>query len=106
MTEILYRKYYDRHLIIIEGHSGFSIKGEDIVCAAVSCLAFTLLNTISDEVSDDRAKFIRNIVRDGYMCLEVLPFSFGEERVEAIFDTVLTGLCTLSDEYPENVILK
>ena len=106
MTEILYRKYYDRHLIIIEGHSNFSQKGEDIVCSAVSCLGFTLLNTLTDEVGDERAKFVRNIVRDGYMCLEVLPFSFAKERIQAIFDTVITGFCMVSEEYPDYVKFK
>lgn len=103
MTKVLYREYYDRTLIIIEGHSGFSEKGEDVVCAGVSTLVFTLINCVYDEEADGRLKLIRKIVRDGYVCLEIESFDFAKERISAITDTCITGLLMLCEHYPQYV---
>ncbi len=103
MTKVFYREYYDRLLVIIEGHSGFAECGQDIVCAAASILAFTLLNCLKDEESDKRLKFIREVTNEGYMCVEVEPFGFSRERITSIVDTCIAGFILLSDEYPENV---
>lgn len=103
MTKVFYREYYDRTLVIIEGHSGFSESGGDVVCAGVSTLVFTLVNCIHDEEAADRLKLIRNIVRDGYVCLEIESFDFAKERISAITDTCITGLLMLCEHYPQYI---
>lgn len=103
MTAITCHEYYDRYLFIAEGHSGFGKKGEDIVCAAVSALCFTLLETLRDEQSSQHLILKRDVVNDGYICIEAEPFSFAAERIQAIFDTVFTGLLMLAEKYPEYV---
>ena len=106
MTTVFYREYYDRYLLIVEGHASFSEKGKDIVCSAVSILVYTLLNMLKDEESDQRLKLKREIVRDGYFCVEIEPFDFSKNRTKGIIDTVVMGLALLNQEYPENVRLE
>ncbi len=103
MTKVCERRYYDKILINIEGHSGYAKSGEDIVCAGVSALVCTLLNCINDEEADGRLKLHKNIVRDGYVCIEVEAFDFAENRVEAIIETCMKGLYMLSCEYPKYI---
>lgn len=103
MTKILFREYYGRTLIVIEGHSGLSETGSDIVCAGISTLAFTLTNSVLDEESHERLKLFRNVIRDGYVCLEFEAFEHAMERISGMVDTVVTGFLMLEEMYPEYV---
>lgn len=103
MTEVFYREYHDRTVLTVEGHSGFRKRGTDVVCAGVSTLVCTLLNCLKDEESGGRLKLHREIVRDGYVSVEIEHFSFAAERTKAIVDAMVSGLYMLSEEYPENV---
>lgn len=106
MTKVFYREYYDRYLIVVEGHASFNEKGSDIVCSAVSILVYSLLNMLKDEESDKRLILRREVVRDGYFCVEVEPLDFSKKRTKGIIDTVIMGLSLLNQEYPDNVKLE
>ena len=106
VTTMCYREYYDRFLILIEGHSGFGASGEDIVCAGISTISYTLLNTLLDEESAGNIKLIRNIVRDGYMCLEIECAQYAEQRLKGIIDTCIKGFFMLEESYPAYVSVK
>ena len=106
MTKICHREYYDKFLIIIEGHSGFGAEGEDVVCAGISTLAYTLLNTLLDEESAGNVRLIRNVVRDGYMCLEAECADYARERLKGIADTCITGFLMLEESYPQYVSME
>jgi uncharacterized protein YsxB (DUF464 family) len=101
VTKVYYREYYDNVLITIEGHSGFSYYGTDVVCAGISTLAFTLVNTILDEEAHGNLKLIRNFVADGIVCLEIQRFKFSKERIDGIIGTIMTGFYILEDNYPD-----
>lgn len=103
MTKVTYRQYYDKFLIIAEGHSESAPKGSDLVCAGFSSLVYTLINTVADESASGRVKLIRNIIRDGYVCLEFEPFDFAHDRVKGIVDTFLTGVYMLCENFPDNI---
>lgn len=106
MTHVFHREYYERDFITVEGHSGFAAKGYDIVCAAVSALVCTLLNCLYDEESANRIKILRNIVRDGYVCIEVEHFDFAKERTKGMVDACLTGLYMLEEKYPNYIVIE
>ncbi len=106
MTKVYYREYYDKYLLIVEGHSGFNKNGDDIICSAISILVYTLLNMLKDEESDKRLKLRREVINDGYFCVEVEPFDFSKQRTKGIIDTVIMGLSLLNEEYPEFVKLE
>jgi uncharacterized protein YsxB (DUF464 family) len=61
---------------------------------------------LKDEESDKRLKLKREIVRDGYFCVEIEPFDFSKNRTKGIIDTVVMGLALLNQEYPDNVKLE
>lgn len=103
MTSVFYREYYDNVLITIEGHSGYSFNGTDIVCAGVSTLVYTLLNTILDEEAHGNIKLLRNFVADGGLCLEIQKFNFSKERIDGIIGTIMTGFYMLEENYPDYV---
>lgn len=106
MTRIFYREYYGRDYITVEGHSGFAAKGYDIICAAVSTLVCTLLNCLRDEEAADRVKLLKDIVRDGYVCIEVEHLDFAKERTKGIVDACLTGLYMLEETYPNYIVIE
>lgn len=103
MTTVYHREYYDKQLLTVEGHSGYSDCGTDIVCAGVSVLTYTLLNCLLDEEASGNVKLVRNIVRDGYIELEIALFDFSRDRIKGIFDACITGLLMLEENYPQNV---
>lgn len=106
MTKVYYREYYDRYLLIVAGHSGFNESGKDIICSAVSILVYSLLNMLKDEESDRRLILRREVLNDGYFCVEVEPLDFSKQRTKGIIDTVIMGLSLLNEEYPEFIKLE
>ncbi len=106
MTRVYFREYYDRYLLIVEGHADYNKNGDDIVCAAVSVLVYTFLNMLKDEECDGRLKIRREALRDGYFCVEVEPFDFSKEKTKGIVETIVMGLALLNEEYPEFVKLE
>ncbi len=103
MTSVFYREYYDNLIFSVEGHSGFANTGSDIVCAGVSVLSYTLLNTLLDEEAGENIKLVKNIVSDGYLYLEIEFFDYSKERIKAVADTILTGFYMLEENYPDYV---
>ena len=106
MTKVLYREYYDKTLIIIEGHSGYDVSGNDIVCAGVSALVCTLVNCLRDESAAERICLLRDVVRSGYVCFEVESYDFAKERIKGVFDTLVTGFLMLAEHYPQYVVFE
>lgn len=103
MTKISCREYNDSIIFTAEGHSGHGCVGSDIVCAGISTLVYTLLNTILDEASSDRIHLVRNVVRSGYIYLEFEMFNYTKERISGIIDACMTGFGMLEDNYPDAV---
>ncbi len=103
MTKVYYREYYGRALISVEGHSGFAPSGSDPVCAGISTLVFTLINSLTDEEGDGRLKLHRRVIRDGFALLEIEKFDFSKERTEGILSTFLTGAMMLQESYPDYI---
>ncbi len=103
MTTIYYREYYDKFIISIEGHAGYSTVGDDIVCAAVSTLCYTLLNCLLDEDASENIKLTKNIVSDGYMYFEFKHYDFSKQRVMGIVDTIIKGFLMLEESFPQYI---
>ena len=82
-----------RHgLLEIDGHAGYAEKGKDIVCAAVSVLACSLVGYVSGCVKRE----------DGHM-----SFSAGKmsSRARGAFDCAYGGFAMLAEAYPAHVTL-
>ncbi len=72
----------DALTLTVRGHAGYAPIGEDIVCAGVSTLVYTLINGCRCEISGDTVR-----VKD-------------DRRV---YDAVLTGLKMISEKFPKNL---
>ena len=85
----------------VSGHSGYAEAGSDIVCAAVST-AVTMAEAVINEVCGAKAK-VR--VKDAEARITLtLPASCDEEEsVQACLAGMMLYLCSLRDEYPDNI---
>ncbi|MBQ8761759.1 MAG: ribosomal-processing cysteine protease Prp [Clostridia bacterium] len=107
MTKILVIKTNDRfEKIICEGHTGYGVQGEDIVCSAVSSIVQTaalgMLTVAAAPVSvirdDEKAYF--EIVIPGNLSQDVM------HDVQVIFGTMLCGISDLAEEYSDFIELE
>ncbi len=79
----------------VNGHSGFSAEGEDIVCAAVSSAVYMTVNTITEILgAEDTSE-----VKDGYLHFTVS----GNEAARDIIKGLKLHLTELSKDYPDYV---
>lgn len=97
-------KYYrENHRVEIVGHAGCGELGHDLVCAAVSSLAYTL------------AAFVMNLHRAGQITSKSVKLGSGNARigcrprrefsasVTLVFDSICGGFELIAREHPEAV---
>lgn len=83
-----------------EGHAGYAPAGQDIVCAAVSCLMQTLAYSAAE---DEHTSSCICQGKDG----PVVSVETGDSvLMRDKFEFVADGLTLLAEQYPENVSLK
>ena len=93
MIEVLYDN--NGLKINIDGHAGYAEKGRDIVCAAVTALAGTLERCIQE----------RGEGSCSWDSGETAYQAEGTENLRPCFETVVTGLRMLAEEFPEYIKL-
>ncbi len=86
------------HTIRIKGHSGYAPLMEDIVCAGVSTLAYTLIARLKDIKAWD---FDMKDKQDG-MTISCVCTNYDRDINEAI-NFAMTGFKLLGSHYPKNV---
>ncbi|MCH4886664.1 ribosomal-processing cysteine protease Prp [Acidaminobacter sp. JC074] len=90
-----------------DGHAGFADHGEDIVCAAISVLMQTAVNSLEKVAGIPENRIILEMDEDGYMYLEK-PAKLDEAmdvKAEIVLQTVLTGLEGIAEAYPQYIKL-
>lgn len=89
---------YNSELIKLEisGHAGFAEKGKDIVCAAVTALACTLEQCM-ENAGEGHCEW-----KEGETCFT----ASGTENLRPCFETVVTGLQLLAEEFPDYVNIR
>lgn len=102
MTEVTV-SYKDR-IVSVEasGHANSAVPGEDIVCAAISVLMQTAVNSI-EKVAGIQHYIFEADEQSGYMYIE-LPKNLSETQghlAEVVLQTVLTGLEGIAQAYPK-----
>ena len=93
MITIIYDEKEHDMILQASGHAGFAPKGQDIVCAAVSCLMQTLAYSV------DGGTATRDPDGDNVLRVQAAQ-SFD---TQAKFELVTDGLMLLAKQYPENV---
>mgnify|MGYP001285148943 FL=1 len=93
----------------ISGHSGYDVKGQDIVCAAVSALAQTILISLV-EVCGLKEKEIDYFIEEENGILNVeIPKTIDidiKRDVQVVLKTLEVGIKSIIESYPEYVTLK
>ena len=89
-----------------KGHAGAGKYGQDIVCAAVSCLMQTLANEVEEAARAGLVALGAVAHGEGWMRVEVTPTHESCDMVEAWVELVQDGLDALAESYPENVELE
>lgn len=84
------------------GHANYNM-GNDIVCAAVSALAYTLLGTLQNVAN---IRFPKTRVREGNMRFSVTTDDpQASEVVDVVFKTIYIGMLQLQKTYPKNIYI-
>lgn len=85
---------------IVEGHAGYAEAGRDIICSAVSAVAYTGINALEELVG------IKNYgMEKGYMICSV-PTDISpdlKEKVRIILETIVVGFKQLELTYEDYV---
>lgn len=88
----------------ISGHAGYAPHGQDIVCAAASFLAITVINSLELQLgAEGRVKS-----EDGYLSYQ-LPEALTQEQwhtAQIILQTLATGFQNLKEEYPKYISIQ
>ena len=107
MTTISYAEKNNRFTVFMDGHAGYNPGGPDIVCAACSTLAYTLLQSVLAQ-ADSKAIKTMSYGEDptaGTFFLELTAQDYSLEKIRTIFQVILNGYALLEHKYPENVKL-
>lgn len=84
----------------ILGHAGFDEPGRDIICSAVSAIAYTALGGMEELVG-----ILNYTEKDGYMKFN-LPAGIEKDKektVRVILDTMAIGLKQIENDYGEYI---
>ena len=102
MTEVVFFRTKDQQITGFEsrGHSGCAYDGEDIVCAGISALVVTALNSI-DQLTDaqmtceeDPEQALIRFETDDYICKDV----------QLLLQSLLLGLTGIEQSYGSSFI--
>lgn len=86
----------NKEKVILDGHAGYAEPGKDIVCAAVTALTQTLIQSI-EELTDDEIEYS---ISPGRVDINHRNLS---EKSKTLVDSFFIGVCLIADEFPEYV---
>jgi len=102
MTKITIKKQGDFiYHMELDGHTGYGVDGEDVVCAGISCIAQTAVLGVFS-VAKVNAEFERDEER-GFLKLAI-PFNISEkqkERANVILQTALLGFADMVEGFSD-----
>lgn len=79
--------------ITIDGHAGYAEMGKDIVCAGVTALTQTLINSLDDLTSD----LVQYNITPGRVDIYFKDLS---EAGRLLVDSFFLGICLIVDDFP------
>ena len=83
-----------------KGHANYAERGKDIVCASVSMLIYTLIESIDE--NDLSAPAVIEM-REGETLIRVKPKSENRGKICAVFEVIANGFKLLQKNFHENV---
>lgn len=101
MIQILYYRSYNR--VTVTGHANSAEKGQDLVCAAVSSLVYTLAANVENLASSGQVRCESVKTEPGDAQISCTPRHNMRHVVTLIFDTVCTGLELMAMQHPQYI---
>ena len=89
---------HSKNQIKLIGHAEYAPIGKDIVCAAVSALLQTFIESV-DKLTEDKIKC------DISAGKAVIEYENPSERMKLLIDSFFVGVRMIAEEYPQNVKL-
>lgn len=102
MIKVKYTVAGARRHLELTGHAGSAPAGQDLVCAGVSVLAYTVTQMVSDLASVMTEPSTIEM-SSGRTVVECSPSRDHAEEIDVVFATILCGLRLLSAQYPNYV---
>lgn len=86
----------------VKGHAGYGRQGKDIVCAAVSAIAYTALGALQELVGFDQY-----IEQNGFLKCSIPSDITGDEKykTEIILETMVIGMKQIEMAYKKHVVV-
>lgn len=101
MIEIVYDR--TRLRLTAEGHAGFAEPGQDIVCAAVTILVYTLAAAVGNMDAAGQARGSRVELESGHAEIVCTASPRWRACAAMICDQICAGFDILRQMYPERV---
>lgn len=99
--------YHERlNCVEIKGHAKSGKKGHDIVCAAVSALAYTLASAVNGLKGADAVVYCDVKLEEGNAHISCKPREKRMSAVKLVFITICEGFRIIAEQYPKNVVYK
>lgn len=102
MTRI--RMDWENLTLTAEGHAGAGTAGNDIVCAGISVLTQTLLNTLLDAKARGRTRLKWEMDEEkGLLKIDATPYEMNRHEIWSYFRMTAIGLRAIAQHYPEHI---
>ena len=102
MTTITIQKMLNLYDIKLEGHADYN-QGNDIVCAGISALTYTLAQKANDMEAEEKGHVARMGLIPGTARITFVPTNKAEEEWKIALSTILEGYNLIAASYPDNL---
>lgn len=99
----IYRTKDEIKGFIVEGHSDYAEEGLDIVCASVSILSYTALNSLNLVAGITPENIEYTVDDEGVMSLRTLE---NNNKTDIVYRTFMVGIELLLEDYGDYITLK
>lgn len=99
MVVIDYNRQFPR--VTVKGHAGTAPAGQDLVCAAVSTLTYTLAENVAQLHRLGKVAEPEIRLENGDAEISCVPSGAYKNIVRAFFEAVCIGFALLEEKYPD-----
>ena len=101
MTKITLSNAHGNVILSIDGHSGYSTSGTDIVCSAISILQYSFATWLEEKEKESGYIQIHTLnVKPGFASI---AYSDPREESKSNLEMLIGGFEALAEMYPNNV---
>lgn len=94
-----YERDGELHNLSVNGHAGYAVKGQDIVCAGVSAIVYALIGWLENNA--ECTEFVSIDEGSG----EVVIACEGDDKVATVFYMAAIGIENIQTTYPAHVAI-